>query len=216
MNVLTKSLLAIGASVLIVGQVSAYTLTEDPSCEVVIDSFVPEANDCYGAYLLDNGENDVTNGDATNIVTNLLNDDDLFGADDWTFAAKQDVNGSNDYFKTGDIGQTSGSIDLLFGTLNLTQDYEVALSLKSAKNFSIYMWNAPLTVDSITFYTDGTATNSQENAQGLSHVSLYYRLVVESDDEPPSDEPPTDVPEPATLALLGLGLAGLRLARKRS
>ena len=38
----------------------AYELTESPECDVGAAVFNPQYDACYGAYLLSNGENDVT------------------------------------------------------------------------------------------------------------------------------------------------------------
>ena len=170
----------------------AYVLTMDPNCSVAAAVFNPDYDACVGAYLLGGGENDVTDGAADNIATIILNDNDVFGAADWTFLDKND-----------DVGGTSGTLSIAdFGE---GWPIEIAISFKAARNFSIYYWSAlagpPGTID---WSTAGTATNSSGIAQGLSHYSVFYRSTSKK------------VPEPGTLALFGIGLMGLGLARRRA
>ena len=84
---------------------SAWELTSNPDCTNM--SVLLTQEQCSGAYSLDPGENDITDGDADNIVTTILNDDDLFGAEDWTFLGKDDGNGT-DYFTVTGIGSHVG------------------------------------------------------------------------------------------------------------
>jgi hypothetical protein len=158
----------------------AATLTNDPDCTVAV--FAPDYTACQGAYELARGENDVTNGDSSNVVTQLLNEADIFGQGiaDWTFLSKTDT----------PSGGTSGVIDLADF---LKTGYDVAISFKAADSFSIYWWAGDLGTDLVSWSTAGTATNDNGRVQGLSHYSVYYR----------------PVPEPLTLlgtaAALGLG-----------
>jgi hypothetical protein len=186
----------------------AYELTNNPNCDAAAAVFSPRYSDCVGAYELDRGENDVTNGDANNIVNTILNEDNVFGADDWTFGAKFDdsgYQGINNLFALTGLNNTTGTI-----TLNKTaienilgptfEQYEIAISFKAAENFSIYKWDAPLGTNTINWSTAGTATNNRGRPQALSHASLYVRKI--------DDTPVTEVPEPGavgSLAFLALG-----------
>jgi hypothetical protein len=199
------------------GTASAYTLTQDPACDVAAAVFSPDYDDCQGAYLLEGGENDVTNGDATNIATQLLNDDNIFGDADWTFFGKDDGAGTP-YFTVTGLNSTLGSIvfdvaaiEAAFGP-TFAQDYDLAVSFKAARNFSLYYWEAPVFVGIaaiIDWTTAGTATNNDGAAQALSHASVYFRQV-----EP--ENPPTGAPAPATVALIGVGCLLLGAIRRQT
>ena len=58
---------------------NAFTMDTSLSCDVAASALNPDYDAFQGAYVLDNGENDVANGDADNIVSQLLNVDDIFG-----------------------------------------------------------------------------------------------------------------------------------------
>jgi hypothetical protein len=196
-----------------------YTLTLDPKCNIAAAVFDPDYTDCSGAYLLGNGENDVTNGQADNIVNQLLNNNPgLFGDGDWTFLAKDDGKGTTFFDVTG-IGQTSGTIEFDVDAIEnsvlfdpeFIENYDIAISFKAAKNFSIYYWQAPLNSTTISWTTDGTATNDQDIAQGLSHASVYLRR---RDDEGGGGNP-TETPEPSTVLGLTAFLGGAAVLRRR-
>lgn len=216
-SLIGSSVLATGLAVtssFIAPTAQAFTPTEDPACDVAAAVFNPGYDNCKGAYELAGGENDVTNGGSDNIATQLLNDDNIFGAEDWTFLAKDD-GGGTDFFTVNDIGSTSGNIEFdtaaieaEYGT-TFTENYDIAVSFKAAKSFSIYQWDAGLGTDTIEWTTDGTATNKNGVTQALSHASVYfrYKAIV--------DPPRARVPEPTSILALGLIGGGMFLSRRR-
>lgn len=156
----------------------------------------------------------MTNGGADNLATQQLNDNDLFGDGDWSFGAKYDgsTSGSNhEGFSVTDLGSTSGSFS--FSNMDW-ETTEVAISLKSAKGYSLYY----LTADDLneegelSWDTAGTNTNKKGKAQALSHISYYTRI---SAITPEVESRLRRVPEPAAMSsLLVVGMVAA-LSRKR-
>jgi hypothetical protein len=180
---------------------SAYELTNDPDCGA-ISVFDPMYDACVGAYLLGPGENDVTDGEADNIVNEILNDLDTFGAEDWTFLEKDDNDMNGGCLSLTGVNSTAGSLSICDNGFDWP--IEVVVSFKSANSFSLYYWSAlagPPGV--ITWSVLGVSTNQRGNPQDLSHASVYFR------------DTPQMVAEPATLGLFGIGLLGLAAARRR-
>ncbi|NET46472.1 hypothetical protein [Okeania sp. SIO2B3] len=211
-SVLTTGLVV--SSAFIAPATQAFTLTEDPACNVAAAVFNPQYDDCKGAYELAGGENDVTDGGPNNIATQLLNNDDIFGTEDWTFLGKDDGNGTS-FFTVNGINSTSGeivfdtaAIENVYGP-TFTQNYDIAVSFKAAKNFSIYQWDAGLGTNTIDWTTDGTATNKQGVTQGLSHASVYFRY------KEIVDPPRARVPESTSMLTLGLIGGRMFLSRRR-
>lgn len=178
----------------------AYSLNPDLACQL---TDVTGASQCSGSYTLGNGENDVTNGGSDNIVSQLLNNDDVFGVGGgWSFDAKDDggLAGSNSLnFDVTGLNSDSGKFE--FGNIDYATT-DLAISLKSAKGFSVYYIEAG-TLDAaanIDWSTIGTAQNNKGKAKALSHASVYYRFTTDNSPQP------QDVPEPASgLALLAIG-----------
>lgn len=200
----------LGLSIVAVPSAQAYQLNDSLKCST---NDVSGAFGCVGSYTLGGSENDVTNGGADNIATKILNNDDVFGSHDWTFGNKFDggMTGNNtNGFSVSGLGSTSGSFNL--SNLDLSK-YDLAISLKSAKGFSMYYVKAGTFTNAsqITWNTQGTSVNRRGAAQGLSHISYYTRLI----------QVPTRVqrvPEPTAMAaLFGVGaVAALSRKRRRS
>ena len=182
-----------------------------PDCEAASFSFTA----CSGSYTLSGGQNDVTNGGANNLATQQLNDENLFGDLDWSFGAKYDGNTSganNEGFSVDGLGSTSGTFS--FSDIDLATT-DLAISLKSAKGYSLYYIEAGSISDAsdIAWDTAGTSTNRKGKAQALSHISYYTRI---SAITPEVEKRLKKVPEPAAMSgLLAVGMAAA-LRKKRS
>ena len=70
--------LSVAAGILVSSQLALAYEMSSVSCTVAVTQ--PMWDDCAGAFTLDKGENDVTNGDEFNIVTQILNEGG-FGGD---------------------------------------------------------------------------------------------------------------------------------------
>jgi hypothetical protein len=203
-------------TVLTAGNAQAYTLGT-LKCST---TNVTGSSQCAGSYTLGNGENDVTSGGTTDIATQILNNQDIFGTANWTFGNKINVsaanttigattNSHNHGFKlTTGSSLTAGSFN--FTGLDLSKN-DVAISLKSAKGFSLYYIKAGTVsnLSQIAWNTNSTSVNGRGAAQGLSHISYYTRMVA----TPPL--PVKKVPEPTAIAAIAtVGVLGL-LRRKK-
>jgi hypothetical protein len=208
-----SSLLATGVALATMMPAQAYSVST-LSCDAAATAFTPDYDNCVGAYTLDGGENDVTDGDDDNIVNKILNVDNVFGTEDWTFLGKDD-GAYNGFFNIVGLNNTTGSINFnvaaieaVYGT-SFLNNYDVAVSFKAGKNFSIYEWEAALGTDTIEWSTTGTSVNKNGAAQGLSHGSVYFRK---------KDGGVTEkTPEPASAAALGLfALASFGALKKKA
>jgi hypothetical protein len=220
-------LLAVGVALLGIRPAEAVILTLDPDCANAVEVFNPLYDNCSGAYQLERGELDVTDGAIDNIATQILNTSGFFGQGGWEFLGKQDDESVSSFFEITNLGQTEGNLTFHEGALNVAfgstflTNYALAVSFKSGQNFSIYQWNAPVWQIGedpvIGWTTAGTATNDRDSIQTLSHASVYYREEIGSY---PSGgilvALPSSVPEPTTLALMALGMAGIGFTRKKA
>ena len=180
-----------------------------PDCQAASFSFTA----CSGSYELGRGQNDVTNGGANNLATQQLIDSEAFGSGTWDFGAKYDGNttGNNhEGFSVSGLGSTAGSFG--FSDIDLATT-DLAISLKSAKGYSLYYFEAGSITDasSIAWDTAGTSTNRKGKAQALSHISYYTRIT-----SIPAVKQVQKVPEPAAMSgLLAIGFAAA-LRKKRA
>jgi hypothetical protein len=154
-------------------------------------------------------------GGAHNDFLNPLqvNEDSLFGFDDWVFAGKA-VGASSDA-PTVDIGFGATGTGLAgdwFVNDDIWTDLGVSHLMLVMKGGTPHQPGGFLAYLIETGATDGTyvspfvnLNNPNAGLTGISHISAYVRLQE------------TDVPEPASTALLGFGLtaAGAWLRRKR-
>jgi hypothetical protein len=203
---LTAAAIAAGIAVSLSTATSAQAA---PDCEAASFAF----SQCAGSYQLSGGQNDVTNGAADNLASQLLNEQNVFDQGDWTFGAKYDggLSGNNkEGFSVSGLNKTSGSFS--FANIDLTTT-DVAISLKSAKGFSLYYFAAGSIGDAsqINWDTAGTSTNNKGKAQALSHISYYTRIAAVT---PEIEQQIKKVPEPTAMAgLLAVGM--MATARRR-
>ncbi len=204
-NLLPAAAIAIGIAIS-----AAPAAHAAPDCEAASFSFTS----CSGSYTLGGGQNDVTDGGADNLATQQLNDNDLFGDGDWLFGAKYDGNTSgsnNEGFSVDGLGSTSGT----FSFANMDwETTEVAISLKSAKGYSLYYLTESDLDDNgeLAWDTAGTSTNRKGKAQALSHISYFTRIETIA---PVVENQIRKVPEPAAMSgLLAVGMAAALRKRR--
>lgn len=147
------------------------------------------------------------NNDKTNPAPMQVNQDIMFGYDDWLFAQKDQDSGPEIVIDLGFdlVGDAEG------GTWSVNNDIwdyydNIMIVMKAGRgNIIPPYYVGYLVADGVIageYYSPFINLNNQ-SATDISHWSLYVR------------GGPTDMPEPAPLALLGLALLGFGLAWKR-
>jgi hypothetical protein len=162
----------------------------------------------------------VTDGGANNLATQYLNGSNIFNeanwSDDlnWTFGAKYDgkmSGNNNEGFGVKGLGSTAGTFS--FDKIDLAKT-DIAVSLKSARGFSLYYLKAGSIKDpsQIAWDTAGTSVNGKGNAQALSHISYYTRISAVT---PELEKQLKKVPEPTAMsALLVVGMTAAMRRKK--
>ena len=179
-----------------------------PACE---EAATFTFSQCAGSYQLRGGQNDVTNGGADNLATQILNDQDVFGETNWDFGAKHDgnVSGSDEAgLSVEGLGSSAGTFS--FSNIDLATT-DIAVSLKSSRGFSLYYFEAGTvsSLDEFEWNTEGTSVNQKGKAQGLSHLSYYTRTST----IPELEKKIRKVPEPAFIS--SLFIVGMVMLRRR-
>ncbi len=136
---------------------------------------------------------------------NAFDGEDAYEANGWLTIDKTDGNGGalNGALTVTGIDSSSGKFWI---DGEVWQRYlEVIFVMKSGTGQYNPDW-AVFSLAKDTVYGLWSIKTPGNNANGLSHVNLYYRGKV---------IPPTQVTEPATLALLATGLLALVIVRRR-
>jgi hypothetical protein len=189
----TASTLLATAAVLSLAPISnaeaALVSAASPTCSIN-DIINPTATACSGSW----DGNDANQ--QTDVLAKLLADFGVnTGSGTWAFGGKSD-DASNGPFTSNPNTSNTGLL-----TFDTAKTGYFAVALKASNSFSLYLLNGGTSgISSFDFNTKGTATNSKEKSQDLSHASLYTFAGSS-----------TPVPTPALLpGLIGMGVAALR------
>lgn len=140
---------------------------------------------------------------------NVNDGEEAYEALGWATIDKTDGTGGtmNGALTVSNLNQSSGQFWI---DGDVWDEYlEVLFVMKSGQGQYDPDW-AVFTLAKDTIYGLWQIKTPRNNANGLSHVNLYYRGKV-----PPPPPPPTSLAEPATLALFATSLLGLAIVRRR-
>ena len=191
---------------------SAFTLVTQPDLDNDIYGPLLDTSNVSGSIFIGLGDNsqDFVNGG----VATQVNDDGMFGYNDWDFSGRFNFGGA---YENNDIGLVidDNTQSGIWSLTNLGSATDVMIVLKSGGGqaepdlYVGYLLN-----DNVTSGTYSTPFNNpngqQPNPKNLSHFSVYTRGATFN-----------AVPEPSTYAMFGaafliLGVTGYRSRNRRS
>ena len=210
------------------GNAAASTINTGPSDCTNFDPDISEKvspiTACQILQPLDGQENDSVGGDPSGWIVNV---EEFFGFEDWSFDGKFDDIGKNDqvdgsqYFTfSGD--EQSGSFT--WAGDSVAQDYDFMFVFKDGGSTNLVAYRIDMenllartatnglaaqtgTYDTPFLFPPFVQQDGDVTQKDISHISVYYREN--------GFENGQIIPEPATLGLLGIGLFGLGMASYR-
>lgn len=153
---------------------------------------------------------DVGGGPNGNKASSLLNEDNIFGDGEWSFAVKEDESEVEQEQNVGlqleGLGTSSGTLGFDNVDFNST---DLAISLKAGNAFSLYHIEAGSlsSGESIDWSTD-----IDLDGKDLSHASVFVRDNLNQNE----DEASQSIPEPGTGIALGMVALGAFAYKRKS